>query len=232
MKAKVTKLTNIDLLRKANSFTTGKGSKMSLATAYKTMHSPARMQLFWIELYDIPLFVASQLVRSHVGVQFFQRSKRTDRGGEDFGTLCQTLSRIIAVGVHNIKDQSENGMVTDSKDLNNDLENLTTTAITIKELAERFDRYAPTDLAFIINAEALVNLAHKRLCAKASTETRQIVQDICDLVNEQDPDLYPHLVRPCVTCGVCRELKPCGFISTEQYREQREAYKKLFKAKV
>ena len=84
MNIKITKLTNIDLLRKANSFTTGKESGMSLKTAYRTLHSPARTQLFTIEFEDIPLFVASQLVRSKVGVEWWQRSKRTDRGGANF----------------------------------------------------------------------------------------------------------------------------------------------------
>ena len=84
MNIKVTKLTGIDLLHKANSFTTGKESGMSLKTAYCTLHSPARTQLFTIEFEGIPLFVASQLVRSKAGVEWWQRSKRTDRGGANF----------------------------------------------------------------------------------------------------------------------------------------------------
>lgn len=225
MKAKVTKLTNIDLLRKANSFTTGKGSKMSLATAYKTMHSPARTQLFWIELYDIPLFVASQLVRSHVGVQFFQRSKRADRGGEDFPCECHDFGQRLDLIAENINEGLSEKEADKLAQTLGEMEN------EVKAWPRRFDRYAPTDLALIINAEALVNMAHKRLCTKASAETRQIVQDVCDLINEQDPDLYPHLVRPCVACGVCKEIKPCGFMNTEQYCLQRNAYKDLFRIK-
>lgn len=92
MKVEITKLTDVKLLQRANSFTTGRDSHMTLAQAYRAGHSPIRTQLFWVECTDIPLFVASQLVRSHVGAQFFQRSKRTDRGGEDFNDVCRNLA--------------------------------------------------------------------------------------------------------------------------------------------
>lgn len=69
MNIKVHKLTDIDSLHRANSFTSGNESKMSLATAYKLGHSTIRTQWFEIEMTDIPLFVASQLVRQTQGVQ-------------------------------------------------------------------------------------------------------------------------------------------------------------------
>lgn len=212
MNIKVTKLTDVELLRRANSFTTGRDSHMTLAKAYRAGHSPIRTQLFWVECTDIPLFVASQLVRSHVGVQFFQRSKRTDRGGEDFRNVCYDLSQ----------DFNDAFCMGDEEDLDKCIE-------TAKTLPQRFDRYAPTDMAFIINAEALINMAHKRLCGKASAETREVVRAICDLVDEHDPDLYRHLVPQCVyRGGICPEAKCCGYIQSEQGRAQLETYKELF----
>ena len=133
MKINIQKLTNLDLLRRANEFTTDHESRMSLATAYRLGHSPIRTQLFWVELREIPLFVASQLVRQHVGVQFFQKSHRPDRNPD-------------------AKDEG---------------------------------RMTPTDLVFICNAEALINMAHKRLCGKASAETREVVRAICEAPAEQ-----------------------------------------------
>ena len=212
MKINIQKLTNVDLLRKANSFTTGHESHMTLATAYAYQHSPIRTQLFWIECREIPLFVASQLVRSHVGVQFFQRSKRTDRGGEDFRNVCYNLSQ----------DFNDAFCMGDEEDLDKCIE-------TAKTLPQRFDRRAPTDMAFIINAEALINMAHKRLCGKASAETREVVRAICNLVEEHDPALYRHLVPQCgYRGGICPEAKCCGYIRSEQGRAQLETYKKLF----
>ena len=212
MNVTVTKLTDVELLRKANSFTTGHESKMTLAKAYAYQHSPIRTQLFWIECREIPLFVASQLVRSHVGVQFFQQSKRTDRGGEDFRNVCYNLS----------KDFNDAFCMGDEEDLDKCIE-------TAKTLPHHFDRYAPTDLAFIANAEALINMAHKRLCAKASPETREIFGQICELVEEQDPDLYKYLVPQCVyRGGICPEPKGCGYNKTGLFNKILTEYKKLF----
>lgn len=196
-KCKVIKLTGIDLLRKANSFTTGKDSRMSLATAYRHGHSPIRTQLFWIELTDIPLCVASQLVRSHVGVQFFQRSKRTDRGGEDFSKECVDLF----FSLEDLIIHSSPGM--DKDETGKYADKLSEIQKRIAELPNRFDRYAPTDLAFIINAEALMNMAHKRLCTKASAETRAVMSLIRSEIakDDVDPDLAMNLVPQCVYRG-------------------------------
>ncbi len=223
MNIKVTKLTNVDLLRKANSFTTGKESGMSLKTAYRTLHSPARTQLFTIEFEDIPLFVASQLVRSKVGVEWWQRSKRTDRGGASFQNECDALTDTLETQIENIEDSSF-PYIREAV-----LDNIRDSVEIIKELPERFDRYAPTDLMCMINAEAIINMSRKRLCTKASKETREIWQKVCELIEECDPDLYPHLVKPCVATGVCREHKSCGYIKTMAFSREREEYKSLFK---
>ena len=199
MEITVKKLTDLDLLRRANEFTTGHESKMSLERAYFYGHSPIRTQIFWVEMKDIPLFVASQLVRQHVGVQFFQRSKRVDRGGEDFAEVCDDLSRDIA------KIWEEQ-----------DVESLAGYQSIIVNLPNRFDRYAPTDLACIINAEALINMAHKRLCSKASAETRLVVHMIRNQISTVDPALARLMQPPCVAHGgICYEPNSCGFNTSD-----------------
>lgn len=218
MEIKVTKLTDLSLLQKANSFTTGRDSKMDLAKAYKLGHSPIRTQLFWIEMRDIPLFVASHLVRSHVGIQCFQLSKRTDRGGKDFNQVCRDL----AFGIRTEFIGKENKP---AKDISGEY---CKWADAVDVLPEHFDRYAPTDLACIINAEAIINMSHKRLCAKASAETKEIWGKVIEEVCMCDPDLAKHCVKPCVHCGFCREAKPCGFTKTDVYQILREDYLKLF----
>lgn len=212
MQVEVTKLTDIELLRKANSFTTGHESHMTLAKAYSYQHSPTRTQLFWIELTDIPLFVASQLVRSHVGVQFYQRSKRPDRGGADFRESC-ALEVDHLDFAWNHEDWSAVNEVRD----------------VIRKLPDRFDRHAPTDLAFIINAEAIMNMSHKRLCAKASAETREVWQEVVSKIRNIDPDLAKHCVPQCMyRGGICPEPKSCGYNKTEMFNKALTEYKKLF----
>lgn len=217
MNVAIKKLTDVNLLRLANSFTSGKDSKMSLATAYKNGHSTIRTQLFTIELTDIPLFVASQLVRQTQGVNWYQRSKRTDRDGEDFRVECHDLGQRLDLFAESL-DLDMNDWALESKIVTlNNLER------EVKSWGSRFDRYTPTNLMCVINAEALMNMAHKRLCAKASAETRLIVQKICEHVAQCDPDLYPHLVPQCIyRGGICPEHKPCGYhknaVANEEYR--------------
>jgi hypothetical protein len=199
MEITVKKLTDLDLLRRANEFTTGHESKMSLERAYFYGHSPIRTQIFWVEMKDIPLFVASQLVRQHVGVQFFQRSKRVDRGGEDFAYVCNEIASDVA------KYWGNQG-----PDMMLSLQHQ------IYQLPNIFDRYAPTDLACIINAEALINMAHKRLCFKASAETRQVVQMIRNQISAVDPALARLMQPPCVAHGgICYEPNSCGFNTSD-----------------
>lgn len=208
MKVEVRKLTDIELLHRANSFTTGNESHMSLAKAYKHSHSPIRTQEFWVEMTEIPLFVASQFVRSHIGIEKFQLSKRTDRGGEDFRAVIQ---RILA-DLHLAWDR-------------HDAEAFEEVCSEILSLTERFDRYTPVNLAFICNAEALINMAHKRLCSKASQETREIFKLIKLSVKLVDPDLADHLVPQCwYRGGICPEAKCCGLNKSVQA----EDYYKLF----
>lgn len=204
MESKITvrKLTDVGILRMANSYTSGRESLMNLKTAYRLMHSPVRTQMFLVEMQRIPLFVASQLVRSKVGVEWWMRTRRTDRGAESFKDVCEELAL-------NLYDRGDDPVTE------------------ILDWPNRFDRYAPTDLMGLLNAEAIINMSHKRLCSKASKETREVWEEVCNQIRLCDPDLYPHLVRPCVAMGVCRE-KCCGFIRSQLFTKLREEYKRNF----
>jgi len=83
MKVIVTKITDINLLRKAceSTMQAGSVSNISLDTAYCCEHSPMRTQIFWLEMEDIPTFVSVHQVRHKIGVEHFVRSNREDRGG-------------------------------------------------------------------------------------------------------------------------------------------------------
>lgn len=216
----VKKLTDVSLLRMANSFTTNKESKMTLASAYRHGHSPIRTQLFWVELRNIPLFVASQLVRSHVGVQFFQLSKRTDRGGKDFRAVCSDLADdVISISYNDVVGR-------DSGNVQKQI------AEEILSLAKQFDRYTPTDIAFIINAEALISMSHKRMCSKASSETRATFMAIRAKIADCDRDLYNHLVPTCIyRNGICPEPKGCNLISTPKGASMLKDYQKTMNIK-
>ena len=212
MKIEVNKISNVELLRKCASFTSGKNSKMSLLTAYRNKHSIIRSQLFVIEMTDIPLFCASQFVRSTQGVNWYQRTKRTDRGGEDFCKVCNSLADDLTTAWNN-EDMDAHGDAT----------------CEVRTLSDRFDRYTPTSLCAIMNAEAIINMSEKRLCSMASRDTREIWGQVIREVAELDPDLAKFCVRPCVSHGgICRESKCCGYNKTTIGMREINNYKKIF----
>lgn len=223
MKITVQKYTDLNALHTANSFTTGHESKMSLRTAYRLMHSPIRTQRFYVFLEDIPLFVASQLVRSTQGVQWYQRSKRTDRGGEDFSCECYDFGQRLDLIAENINEGLSEKEADEITQTLNEMES------EVKAWPCRFDRMAPTSLMGDMNAEAIINISKKRLCSTASREIREIWQNVVNEVAKVDPDLAKFCVRPCIfSSGICREHKCCGFNKTELFVRQLEEYKKRF----
>jgi hypothetical protein len=83
------------------------------------------------------------------------------------------------------------------------------------------DRMTPVDMVIWANAEAVMNMAAKRLCYQASKETREVVDSIRELMKLVDPDLAEHMVPACVTQGgYCREPKPCGNYRVKRYDPQ------------
>lgn len=160
MRIEVTKLTDVELARKACAFTAGKEtSKITLDKLYDCEHSPIRCMLFWIEMYDIPSFVSVHFVRHKIGVEHYVKSLRDDRCGTG--------------------DETRN---------------------------------SPVNHAMLINAQALINMARKRLCGKAHKETQRVMQEIFRGVYEADPYLADYMVPECeYRGGVCHELVSCGW---------------------
>ena len=62
-----------------------------------------------------------------------------------------------------------------------------------------------------INAAELVQFCHKRLCAQASPETREVAIAIVKEVLKTNPEFKSVLVPLCeYRNGLCTEFKPCG----------------------
>lgn len=80
------------------------------------------------------------------------------------------------------------------------------------------DRFTPVSHRFICNAEALLNMARRRLCFKASPETRGWMIRIKEKIREVDPDLAHYMVPNCVyRGGLCPEPKPCGNYAVRRF---------------
>ena len=75
------------------------------------------------------------------------------------------------------------------------------------------------------NAQALINMSRKRLCNQASPETREVMQEMKNKVNEKDEFMAKVMVKECVYRGFCPEMKPCGYSKTEKFKKELDDYR-------
>lgn len=226
MKIEVKRVTPPELWREFAEMTSGKKCKMSWLDMLKTGHSPIREQRYFITFRDVPQFVCGHIIRhdkfANPGVQ----SKRVDHGGRDFRAECDAIADTLGTQVDNIEDSS----FPHTRDAV--IGNINDMIAIIKELPKQYDRYGNASFVFDTNAEEIISISRARLCSCASVETRQIWQQVLDLIEEIDPDLVKLCKRPCVWYGFCRERKPCGYMASDAYIFERKAFKNLFKPKV
>lgn len=72
-------------------------------------------------------------------------------------------------------------------------------------------RWTPVTHCMLANAQAIVNMARKRLCHQASKQTLHVMAMIRYEMRTVDPDLSEFMMPECLYRGnVCHELKPCG----------------------
>jgi hypothetical protein len=72
-------------------------------------------------------------------------------------------------------------------------------------------RDTPVNHVMLINAQALIQMARKRLCGAAHIRTRRIMAALRDAVAAADPVLARFMVPECdYRGGWCHELKSCG----------------------
>ena len=73
------------------------------------------------------------------------------------------------------------------------------------------DRWSPVCHTMTANAQALMNMARRRLCRKASQETQDAMTAIRLAVHDIDAVLAQHLVPMCEYRGnTCHEFSSCG----------------------
>jgi len=61
----------------------------------------------------------------------------------------------------------------------------------------------------IANAQALINMARKRLCKKSHKKTREAMHDIVGAMYDCDHVLWTHLDPDCKNGRWCREINGC-----------------------
>jgi len=84
---------------------------------------------------------------------------------------------------------------------------------------------ALNDMDFSVNAQAMINISRKRLCNKASPETRDAWQKVVNAIGEIDPIMAEKCVPNCVYRGFCPEMESCGFVNSPKFKEALEKYR-------
>ena len=77
----------------------------------------------------------------------------------------------------------------------------------------------------IANAQAIINISRKRLCTKASPETKKAWNALLVAIKKELPELYDVCIPECVYRGFCPELNPCGWSDTDAYFERLKKYR-------
>lgn len=220
MEVSVRKYTDESLMRRACEMTFNGKSHQSLLSIYKSEHSPARTQLFWIEFLDIPLFVATHFIRHHVGSVPFELTRRDDRSNdvtfiEAVDDMNDKLSSLLDYILCGEKQQSQFLVV----EIQNELD----------DWKNRYDRMVPVKLGLCINAQSLIDMSRLRLCCQAHTKTVGAMILVRNEIAKVDESLAKMMVRKCVyRGGICGEPKPCGFNHSESFRKEFTEYLSAF----
>lgn len=213
----VRKLTDEALMQEACEMTFLGKSNQKLLSIYKSEHSPARTQLFWITAKNIPLFVATHLLRHHVGSVPFQLTCRDDRNGGNPGLIKK---------VNSIQEKLSSALVgVENGDYDFLEDELQGSINELEWLKDNTDRYTSVNLGLLLNAQSLIDMAKLRLCNQAHKETIQVFKEIKNQVGLCDPDLSAMMVRKCVyRGGICGEPRCCGFNHTEPFKNEMQEY--------
>lgn len=86
---------------------------------------------------------------------------------------------------------------------------------------------APVDHECDANAQSLIFISRRRLCAQASRDTREAWLDVKDAIAKTDPILASVMVRECIYRGFCPEMNGCGYDKTEAYKEALKEYRRI-----
>lgn len=199
----VKKLTDEELMREACETTFIGTSKQTLLSIYRSEHSPARTQMFWIKFVGIPLASSTHIIRHHVGSQPYQLTCRDDRNGGN-PKVPERIKGIVAM--------------INAGDYEKAIEEL-------EWLSDNSDRMTPVNLSILVNAQGLLDMAKLRLCNTAHPDTVAIFKAMDAEIRKVDPDLANLMVRKCVyRGGICCEPRCCGFNSTDKFKQELKEY--------
>jgi hypothetical protein len=85
----------------------------------------------------------------------------------------------------------------------------------------------PSDMGMEANAQSIISISRKRMCYKASKETREAWNEVHTAIMAVDPELSDVMVPECVYRGMCPESESCGWIRSDIGQSTRDQYESL-----
>jgi hypothetical protein len=86
---------------------------------------------------------------------------------------------------------------------------------------------APVMHECFANAQAVMFISRRRLCAQASPETRQAWKEVVSKIAEVESEVAACCVPECVYRGFCPEFKSCGYRGSPAYEKAVAAYREV-----
>lgn len=84
------------------------------------------------------------------------------------------------------------------------------------------------NVAFTVNAQAVIQISRLRLCNKAWHETRSVWIRVVSAIAEIDPIVAKYCVESCVyRNGICPETPSCGLCTTNYFQHMVDNYRKM-----
>ena len=83
------------------------------------------------------------------------------------------------------------------------------------------------NVAFTINAQALIQISRVRLCMKAWQETRVCWEEILRAVQRVDNIVTDYCMANCLYRGFCPEAEPCGYAKTVSFKNTHDRFIQL-----
>lgn len=85
----------------------------------------------------------------------------------------------------------------------------------------------PNNMRWSGNAQSIINVSRKRLCSKASAETRHAWKLFLSELKTIDPILVEKCVAECYYRGFCPEDKCCGIVNKPDFADKLAEYRKV-----
>lgn len=173
--------------------------------------SPARSIQWTFSITGISRVCSHQLVRHHVGIAVNQLSNVYTKASNSDIIYPESVAAYLE------KHGVDKLLVQDSlEDIYEVYQRMIVNGVSNSDARYILPNGMVTAINMSLTPEALIHLAHERLCSRAQWEIREVVKRMCDLVIAEDDFWSCLLVPKCLYLHGCPEKYGCGYYNAVQ----------------